>query len=261
LRVLSFFFLIPIFLGCGFIRAQQGEVIMLSRKVGMTIDAEEKEILGFFPDIEGFQSAQFFKIDDNKYAAKIVYLDHTRSRTIKRYYSWKQLQRMKYRAGSHPEITDEMRAEHRYKLSYLRIDEMLEQIPPSTFCTIRHASGRRITGNFIHYQDRTIYFQSPTKRIQFPITEIESITYRPFIDNRNRMKKIASYVIGAVVGLSIGELWNVQSRPAVDMTWHNRFTGVILGLVSGGELFEAVSIVTSPKKFIAFTPEEVAKLK
>jgi len=261
LRILNYFFLISLLFGYQSIRAKQEEVILLSRKVGITIDAEEKEILGLFPDIGGFQSAQFYKIDDEKYYGKIVYLDHTRSRTLKRYYSWKQLQRMKYSITSYPEITEEMRANHRYKLSYLRVHEMLEQIPNSTFCRIRHANGRKISGTFITYQDRNIFFQSPTKKIQIPITEIESIVFRPYIDTRNPMKKAISFTIGAVVGLGLGEIWNLQSGPDVDITWHNRFTGTALGLVFGSELFKAISILTSPKEKIAFTPEEVAKLK
>ena len=261
LKIRSLAGLLLFFLFSEIIPSQKGEIIPLSRKVGTTVDAEEREILGLFPDIDGFESAQFFMLSDDRYFAKIVYLDHTRPRTMKRHYTWRQLHRLKYRAGSHPEITEEMRAEHRYKLSYLSVHEMLERIPPSTFCTIRHTSGRRITGTFVDYRDRTIYFQSPTRRIQFPVTQIESISYRPFVDDGNVVKKVVSFLLGAGMGYAVGELWNLQSRPAADVAWNNRFTGLILGLVSGGQMFEAVSIITSPKKFIAFTPEEVAKMK
>ena len=243
------------------VRGETEEVIMLSRKVGMTIDAEENEILGLFPDIYGFESAQFFKINENKYYAKITYVDHTQDKTMKRYYSWKQLQKKKYLVSSHPEITEEVRADHRYKLSYLRVHELLEQVPPSTFCTIRHANGRKITGTFVSYQDRVINFQSSTKKIQIPISEIAAISYRPYIDRKDPLKKTISFTMGAILGLSLGELWNLQSGSNVDMTWHNRFSGTVMGLVSGTELFKAVSILSSPKKTIAFTPEEIAKLK
>ena len=118
-----------------------------------------------------------------------------------------------------------------------------------------------MTGTFVEYRDRTIQFQSPTRKIQFPITEIESITYRPFIDEGNVKKKAVSFLLGVLVGVGLEELWNIQSRPAVDVMWHNRFTGAVLGLISGIELFEAITVLTSPRKFIAFTPEEVAKLK
>ncbi|MFQ6673805.1 MAG: hypothetical protein ACE5GH_03335 [Fidelibacterota bacterium] len=261
LRVHRYLVLLILLLPWTFAGGQQGEIIVLSRKVGTTVDAEEKDILGLFPGVEGFESAQFFKLDGDRYVARIVTLDHTRRRMTKKHYTWKQIQRMKYQVDRYPEITEEVRAEHRYRLSYLSVKETIEQIPPSTFCTIRHVSGRRMTGTFVAYRDRMIHFQSPTKRIAFPITEIESITYRPFVDEGSQRKKAMSFGVGAVLGLGLEELWNLQSRPAADAMWNNRFTGVILGLVSGAEFFEAITILTSPRKFIAFTPEEVARMK
>lgn len=261
LKAPSFSLLLLVFCIHSFAPAQEADIIVLSRKVGTTLDAEEKEILGLFPDVAGYQSAQFFKIDDDRYLARIVYLDHTQPRILKRYYSWRQLQKMKYIAGSHPEITEEMRAELRHRLSYLRVDEILGQIPQSTFCTIRHANGRKISGNFVEYRDRTICFQSPTRRIRFPITEIESISYRPIIEAENPLKKGISFAAGALAGVGLAELWNVQSRPSIDGVWQNRFTGLALGLLSGNEVFEAFTILTSPKRFIPLTPEEVEKLK
>ena len=258
LRILTLFVL---FLTHNVGRAQDGDIIPLSRKVGATLDAEEKEILGLFPDIKGFQSAQFSKLGENRYMARIAYLDRTRLRVIKRYFNWRGFQRMKLIADGHPEITDKMREEHRYKLTYLRVHDSLMRIPSSTYCTIRHSSGRRVTGTFVEYRDRTIYFQSPTKIIQFPVTEIESISYRPTIEKGSLVKKVASFAAGGVIGLALGELWNLQSRPAIDIVWHNRFTGIALGLISGSEFYEAVTILTSPKEFIAFSPGEVAKLR
>lgn len=236
---------------------QKGEIVMLSEKVGTVLDAEEKEILGLFPRIDGFQSAQFTDLGEGRYRVRIVVVDHTRTRVLTRTINWPQFFHMKRIADAHPEITEEMRREHREKLAYLRVHRMVEQIPPSTFCTIRHSSGRRISGSFVGYEEGVITFQSPTRRIRFPVDELESITYRPYIDDGNRVKKALSFALGAAVGLGVGELWNIQSRPSVDLTWHNRFSGAVLGLVSGSELFEAVTILTSPRKFIAFTPENV----
>lgn len=243
------------------VRGQDEEIIVISRKVGTTIDAEENEILGLFPDVKGFESAQFYQVDTDRYYARIVYLDRTRPRTLKRFYSWRQLQRMKYIAGSHPEITDEMRAMHRDRLSYLRVYEELEEIPPLTFCTIRHVSGRKISGTFVNYRDRSILFQSPTRRILFPIDQIKSISYRLPVDDDNPVKKSISFVAGAVVGLGVAEFWNTQSSPSVDETWQNRFTGAAVGLITGNEMFEVATLLTSPKKFIAISDEEVAKFK
>lgn len=243
----------------GPLTGQNDEIVMLSKKVGTVLDAEEKEILGLFPHVDGFESAQFIDLGGGRYRVKIVMVDHTRSRVLTRTIGWPQFFRMKRVADAHPEITDEMRREHREKLAYLRVRQSVERIPPSTYSTIRHVSGRKIRGTFVSYDKGIISFQAPTRRIRFPLSELESISYRPFIDDGNTVKRALSFALGAVAGLALGELWNQQSRPSTDRVWHNRFSGVILGLVSGSELFEAVTILTSPRKFIAFTQAEVRK--
>ncbi|MDP6456990.1 MAG: hypothetical protein QF613_07365 [Candidatus Marinimicrobia bacterium] len=241
--------------------AQEGEIVPLSVKVGMLLDAEENAILGIFPDVKGFESAQFYQLSENRYEVKISYIEQTVSKSTERMINWKQFQRLRYRAGSHPEITDEMREAKRDFLMYLQVHNIMDDIPPSTYCKLKHSNGTALTGTFIEYKDKMISFQSTTRRIDFPIEELESITYRPYIDDGNMTKKVIAFALGALVGVGMEEMWNVQSRPSIDLVWHNRFTGLILGLVAGPELVEAVTVLTSPDRFIKFTPEEVAKMK
>lgn len=240
---------------------EEPEIVVLSIKVGSSIDAAENALMGLFPDITGFESAQFYKVSEDRYMAKIVYVERTRRRLKRRHYSWKQFQRLKYLAGSHPEISDEQREAQLDFLTYLQTHNIMEDIPTNTFCTLKHASGKRLTGTFIGYEGRNITFQSLTKRLTFPIEELESITYRPFVDDGQRWKKTLAFALGSVTGLAVAEVWNIQQGPRIDLTWHNRFMGIGVGLLAGMEMFEAVSVLTSPSEFIAFTPEEVAKIK
>ena len=73
------------------------------------LDAEENAILGIFPNVKGFESAQFYQLSENRYEVKISYIEQTDSKLTKRIINWKQFQRLRYRAGSNPEITEEMR--------------------------------------------------------------------------------------------------------------------------------------------------------
>ncbi len=59
----------------------------------------------------------------------------------------------------------------------------------------------------------------------------------------------------------MAEVWNEQKSPRIDTVWHNRFTGMGVGLLLGVEMFEAVSVLTSPTRYIALTQEELAKMK
>jgi len=49
------------------------EIIILSERVGVTIDREERDKYKLFQDVKGFQSAVFLKLPDNSYILKIVY--------------------------------------------------------------------------------------------------------------------------------------------------------------------------------------------
>lgn len=253
--------LLATLLACQLLVAEEEpEVVVLSIKVGSTVDAAENALMGLFPDIKGFESAQFYKLSDNRYMAKIVFVDRTRRKLKKRHYSWKQFQKLKYRAGSHPAITEEQREKQLDYLTYLRTHNIMEDIPPSTFCTIKHESGQQFIGTFVNYQDRVITFQSLTKRLKFPIEELISISYRPFVDDGQLWKKWLAFGIGALAGTSIAEVWNGQKSPRIDIVWYNRFLGIGIGLLFGSEIFEAVSIITSTGKVIALTPEELAKI-
>jgi len=52
--------LIYIFLSCFLLSQASNVIIVLSRKVGTSIDAAENAILDLFPDIIGFESAQIY---------------------------------------------------------------------------------------------------------------------------------------------------------------------------------------------------------
>jgi hypothetical protein len=54
---------------------EEGEVIIISDRVGKEIDKEERDKFELFQEVKGFQSAVLFKMPENKYFLKIAYLD------------------------------------------------------------------------------------------------------------------------------------------------------------------------------------------
>ena len=58
-----------------FINAQTPDIIPLSKKVGLTVDAEENVFYRIFNDIDGFYSAQFYDVGKNKIVVQIVFVD------------------------------------------------------------------------------------------------------------------------------------------------------------------------------------------
>jgi len=54
---------------------EEGEIIVISERVGKEIDQEEREKFKLFQEVKGFQSAVYIKLSDNKYLLEITYLD------------------------------------------------------------------------------------------------------------------------------------------------------------------------------------------
>ena len=54
---------------------EQGEIIIISERVGKEIDREENDKFKIFEGINGFQSAVYIKLPDGRYFLKITYRD------------------------------------------------------------------------------------------------------------------------------------------------------------------------------------------
>ncbi len=241
LSILTIIFLFP----CN---GETGEVIILGANVGSTIDREENEILGLFPDVKGFKSAQLFEISPSKYSIKIEYKDGRSTKILRRVIGWKVLYELKQKADSHPTITTQMRKELNIQKSQELAEQNLETLPFKSFCKVNLTDGKKIQGRYIGTIRNNLQFQTSVSRISVRLDEINSVVYRPEIREAGVVKSVISYTLGSLTGLAVAELWNSQSTPAIDQTWNNRFTGTVLGLLTGGELIQTIEILTSPKK-------------
>ena len=84
----KYFFSIMIFI-CTFLftlvplsaQEEEGEIIIISERVGKEIDPEERDNFKLFQEVKGFQSAVYIKLSDNRYFLKITYLDEKTGKT------------------------------------------------------------------------------------------------------------------------------------------------------------------------------------
>ena len=244
-----------------FLLAGQPEVIPLSDNIGTTLDAEENAILGVFPDIEGFENAQFFQHSINRYTSRIVYRERNRQKNIKRKYTFTEFDQLRLKAKIFPEITEEMRAQYHYELSYLRVDDILKSIPSNSFCTVKRYEGLSVTGRYIEFADKELRLKQVLGEQVIPITNIEEITYRPIAEEGKTKLRVYTFAAMGIFGLGAGELLNFFGSSTLDETWDHRFSGTILGLVAGMPVYDFVELMSSPKEHIAFAPSEVEGLE
>jgi len=245
---------------CAIVFGQEGEIIPLSHKVGLTLDAEENLFYNVISDIDGFESAQFYEVNTKTVIARFSYVQYSQQKTSKRKYKMIDFLRMKEAVDVQPIITAEDRLLVNENLTYLRTDDILSTIKEDQYIIIHHRSGRRISGTLKSYGEKILAIQTPVSLEKIPIWDMESISYREGINYHSNWK-FPLYAFSALAGLILAESWNEQTRPHIDSVWYNRFLGSMAGLLAGSEAFQTFNVLTSPKTYFALTPEEMDRLK
>lgn len=236
---------------CGMVAAR--EVVPLSSKVRMTVDAEENSIYGIFPEVIGFHDAQFIQVSIDHYQARISYQSKGRVKVVNRQFTARQFIALKHRVDKLPPITETMRLDLRENLTYLHAVDILEAIPTGQFVVVGHVNGQRMRGILLPFSDQHLNLQTTVKKISVPYHEVETIAYREQIIARPGLQKWI-YGICAAIGVGLAEIWNSQTADRGDQQWHYRSMGVLLGLLAGSELGEAVNILASPKTSFSLIP-------
>jgi len=243
----------------GWLVAQSPEVVPLSAKVGTTVDAEENIIFRIFPDVIGFESAQIFALPDNTYEVKIAYLKYGRKKIKTLNYTFDQFITLKHMIDRKPAITLKDRQEIYKNLTYLRTSEILEKIPTGQFVVVKHVNGKKIRGILLPFVDNRLQIQTPVQVVDIPYYEVGGISYHKSFKTRLKWRKWI-YAAGAMLGIGMAEIWNGHTKPVIEMTWHYRFMGLLLGLLGGQEMYEAVNIISSPKSHFTLSPEETLEI-
>ncbi|RMF09345.1 MAG: hypothetical protein D6762_03945 [Candidatus Neomarinimicrobiota bacterium] len=211
--------------------AQNGEVVPLSPKVGLTVDAEENRYYQVFPDIRGFESAQFFDEGNGRITARILWVDHGRRRLTRRTYSLQEFTRMGTAVSETPAPD-----------TWLSVESPTENIPPVNTLAIRelplHQWVRLRTGRWRWMHGRigriegsNLILQKSLHSRTLPVSQIWSVTV---LDSPPPSYWIP--VVYALSGALIAGIFDRGSRWAGatgDRRWYHRFTGFSLGLCLG----------------------------
>ena len=167
---------------------------------------------------------------------------------------------LKHHVDAQPYITDIDRQAISENLTYLTTVSIIESIPHDQYIVIEHRSGKKVRGSVLGVEDRLISIQTPISVETIPIWDMASLTYKKEIREIPKIQGFL-YAVSALGGVILAEIWNEQTRPRIDLIWHFRFIGTVLGTLFGAETYQAVNIISSPSTFFALTPEEMDKLK
>ena len=161
-----------LFIFVAFIHAQTPDIIPLSKKVGLTVDAEENIFYRIFNDIDGFYSAQFYDVGKNKIVVQIVFVDFSQKSVRRRSMTTEEFIDLKHHVDAQPYITDIDRQAISENLTYLTTVSIIESIPNDQYIVIEHRSGKKVRGSVLGIEDRLISIQTPISVETIPILSL-----------------------------------------------------------------------------------------
>ncbi len=236
----------------------QEPIVILSPKVGTVIDIDENEFYSIFPHIRGFVSAQIYMGDGRVYEARIEQQKRGKTFTTSKFIPMETFASMQVAVNGQPRLTEDRRKLLHENLFYLRVPDILTNIEKPQFIKLKVVGDRKIKGTLLSFENDSIQVQTVSKLEKFDIHELESISYRLSMRDVLVLKPIIR-TVSAIIGLGIGEFWNEQRQPKIDLRWYYRFLGITVGLLSSGEIYEAIETLVSPTKTFALTESEFKK--
>jgi hypothetical protein len=221
-----------------FYQIEYDNVIFLSKKVGSTIDQVENEYYRIFPDVKGFQDAQFFQYSEEYIMAVI----HSKSegdniQELKYFFTEEDFVTMQTRVNLTPPLTDLTRRILSGEIRREYIRKQIESIPEGEYIKISRKRGASILGNYISFEDSIFHVKGIFQDFSIPFQEINRITYR-----RNREFSLRTYEywigIGAVVGLFSGRQFALTRKISGDRYLFSSLVGATLGGFFGDLTFK-----------------------
>lgn len=224
---------------------QDWEIIPLSKKVGVVLDAEENQFYSVYPDIKGFESAQYYQLDENTISVRIVFINRGITKTSNRKMSLKSFIALQNTINSMKEITEKDREILRSDLLYLQIDRILSTIPAGRYVIISRITGWKVRGTLSSYDSKDLVLNTMLRKKSVPITDLETISIRQEVKARPKLKWVVPAVLGAV-GFTFAGIIVSEKDIGTDRETYTRFAGATLALAATGTVIEAIQAFLTP---------------
>ncbi len=214
--------------------AQTGEVVPLSSKVGLTIDAEENRYYQIFPDVGGFESAQVFDEGNNRYAVRIVWLDHNRRRVTQRQLTLRQFIELQNRIGStagSPKVDHSRESKNLIAVNTIKLSD----IRPGEYILVIPVKGRRMVGTVTSSDGNHLLMETMWGERKISADRIAAVVIVEGDYEETYLWKV-SYAGTGLLGMALVEMGNRWGGITGDRKWYNRFLGLSVGLGVGAWL-------------------------
>ena len=238
----------------------QGEVVILSPKVGTEIDIHENRFYRIFPRMKGFVNAQIISVSDKSYRVRFVTSKRRKKKTFDKPLSLKRFVSMQNYVNRQPKFTEEARIAMYAGMDFLRAVEIISDLHKPQFVKIFHHGRKRLAGTLLSFQDNILNVQTPVGNEKISLEYVETISYRLSTGEYLFLKPYI-YAVSGIIGLSMAQLYNMQRSPRLDESWYFRFNGTMIGLIFSGELFDAITTLLTPTETFILSQEQYEKIK
>ena len=140
---------------CAFIWAQ-GEVQVLSPRVGTEINVHENRFYRIFPREEGFVSAQIIAMEPNQLRVNII--KEIRGKKVQKTatFSMRKFIELQTHVNSQPELTDEALNKLYKGMHFLQAATIVSKIPKPQFVKLKYSGGKKIKGTLLTFENEQI---------------------------------------------------------------------------------------------------------
>ena len=203
-----------------------GEIRVLSKFVGATIDIPEEEYYRIFGNLKDFRSAQFRETTGG-IQAKILTKKGwiTRKYTLREFYDLGLV--IDLMGPMDPRVWAELSGQRAFEETVAGIGELPLEVRMMLF----HESGKLVRGIYQGFKGHHFYLRGRRKKVQKVSLEgLARIWYRePPVPDLKKDSRI--YAATALSGMLLADGWNrLFGINDFDTRWRHRFTGGLLGL-------------------------------
>ena len=243
------------------------EIIILSDKVGSLIDIHENRFYKIFPNEKGFVSAQIYSSEDDKFKILIEKkIGSGSSKNIVKYISESKLNELKTIINLQPLLTDKDKTAMYKGMDFLRAEKILLEIPKPQYVVINYSDDKKVKGTFLKMENNVLFIQTPSAVQELKLESLDRLRYRTSIIKKSKTFNYVAYAT-TITGVLISNVFN-SMRPATftdyglergDIKVYRQILGGIIGLIFSGEVFDALSTLSTPMDTIILSEAEYDK--
>lgn len=257
LTILHSLLILSVILYSRFVTAE--EYLVVHRKVGATIDLEEKIHFDLFPQLRNFRSAQFCQSEADSVTGIFELFSEKGNQTFRRQFSPMEVYLLASKIDRQDGLSEANRLYIQTKYQPLFAKQFLEKIPERSLCQIRSKDKSVVEGAYYRTTGDCVQIWQNKKVLTIPMDQISRLKYWDDVEDSRIVYwgTVAGFVILGAAGSEIGCRWlTIQPKNR----WIYDLAGCSVGAAVGNTVSPFISEMFLPKTVINFNLNKIKRL-